>query len=371
MSGTGGTLATPRYFRLVFVSGTLSACLGWGLLTPVCQAQTGQMGSGNHLPQIPLLPPPGAPIVKKPGLQPNQFHRTPPVPLVGQAAKIPGIPRSPFPPPMVDQKTIASSGSSFTVPEKELTPDGLPNWEERLLLALKTQEQLLLQDFGPEHPQILSLRARMKTLADFTAQKKASEPVVVPSTPAPLPVEVTSYRPAPDIDGAREGQKAPVETSIPATVETAPVAASQVKATVQNPVELSFVAATLSQMTGVLIGLFLGLLVHMVALLWVVRRLGRQLAPLFRLEVVNRGESQGSAATGPISYSRVVCADEPLGARETVNPQRKFDLGPSYEDELAQKIKDKKQQENAILEEVFQQNVQLQSQIKDLESAAV
>ena len=47
-----------------------------------------------------------------------------------------------------------------------------------------------------------------------------------------------------------------------------------------------------------------------------------------------------------------------------------FDIGPSYEDELNQKKKEAQQKEEAVLRELFQQNMSLREQIDQLENVS-
>jgi hypothetical protein len=64
-----------------------------------------------------------------------------------------------------------------------LQAGGLPaHWEEQVQVQLLMEEQRLLQSFGPEHPHVLAVQARLRALIDYRARQRTASP---PREPAP------------------------------------------------------------------------------------------------------------------------------------------------------------------------------------------
>ncbi len=125
----------------------------------------------------------------------------------------------------------------------------------------------------------------------------------------------------------------------------------------------------------------LGPLVSIAALVVLLRRHSRNAGPLFRIEHVGGvtaipvGPYPGGAvgATLPDGFQQATAARIPGGARtlpveEVAEPASEetgelFELGPTYEEEQRLKATQEREQEQAVLHQLFEQNLRLQEEL--------
>jgi hypothetical protein len=136
-----------------------------------------------------------------------------------------------------------------------------------------------------------------------------------------------------------------------------------------------FYKMALVQVASILSGLVLGPLVLLAALVVVLRRHGAHSGSLFRVEVVNaqgHGSYSGTVAVPPPGglTAGLEAALPPATAANEEQTAQAFDLGPSYEEEKRAKEEAQRQQEEALLRHIFDENVQLREQIDGQADAA-
>jgi hypothetical protein len=135
------------------------------------------------------------------------------------------VPKSGLPEPP------ASPNSSVDLPDSALSPIiPLPTsdentkeaWplEDKLLLPLLSKEKELLENFGPDHPEVLSLRSQMEVVRRYIARQQAKSPKIRRAEP---PIEATALRPLQEGESDRVQKTSPPS---PAEVDSAPTAAA-------------------------------------------------------------------------------------------------------------------------------------------------
>jgi len=145
--------------------------------------------------------------------------------------------------------------------------------------------------------------------------------------------------------------------------------------------EHGFVNNALLQVVGVFAASFIGPLVLVLLLFLILRRQRRRDGALFRIEVVGNpapatafwvaATPTVTPPTGPASVSTAATPPAETEQAEAVPPAEtgeRFDIGPSYEDELRLREERKRQQEEAVLRQLFEENVRLREQM-DQEAA--
>lgn len=316
--------------------------------------------------------------------------------------------QTPMPPPAERREQPRDDAP----PPPELPP-------EQQLLYLLLQEKNLLEYYGPDHPKICATRGRIAVLREYLAQQPAArvqqavaiqpaegpqlvpppaapvaaapprpvrwpEPIILPVEPPPPPpiphtavlsmpraaelpapkreapaaaVAVEPAPPAPVMPKAVEEAAAVavlpkdppvvavVETPRPAAVPVAEEAAPEVVAT-------PLLYQALAYLLGLFPALVVGLLLQAAVFLWLLRRYGPSWAPVVRVELVN-------AAAG------LAVAPEPAAPpRGEETTAQAFDLGPTFEEERQQRLLAEQQKEEAVMRQVFQQNLQLRDAIE-------
>lgn len=111
---------------------------------------------------------------------------------------------------------------------------------------------------------------------------------------------------------------------------------------------------------AVIVALLLGLAVHVFALSWTMRHLKEQITSKIQIEIVGNGLVQQVPATPNQTHSKPTLPrhyEEPTGEQ--------FDLGPSYEEERIAKAQSEKQQEQALLRQIFAKNQELMQSIRN------
>jgi hypothetical protein len=122
----------------------------------------------------------------------------------------------------------------------------------------------------------------------------------------------------------------------------------------------------------IVVGLLLGLFIHFVTLLWLIRCFGPKLASLCHIEVTHHS----STAVNPLQGIRApsipaVDAASLAAAAATDHSPQFFDIGPSYAEEQLAKKEEAERREGAVLMELFQQNLLLREQMDQLEPETV
>jgi hypothetical protein len=292
--------------------------------------------------------------------------------------------------------------------------------EEQLLLSLLEQERVLLIDFGPDHFQVQNVRARISVVLDYLAQKKAQEaakpqpmansvptnslfasesplkpmqqmPTSVPTFAGP---RIASVKPwlaskimqtaflerstsADKMSASQGGIPEPVQVtagvpSAPASLPDKAASGSAAKHAIDADERLAKEAALvwpqpLVLVLTIVVGLMLGLMIHFVTVLWLIRCFGSKLASLLHIEVTHHSPSP----VNPLQEIRVpsvpaVDAHSADGAAPDHAPQL-FDIGPTFEEERLTKLQEAERREGAVLMELFQQNLHLREQMDQLE----
>jgi len=315
-------------------------------------------------------------------------------------------------------------GPQFPAPESmpaELIACEPGSVEEQVLLPLLLEDKALSADFGPEHPQVIAVRARIELVRDYLAHHPTQpKHRAEPSSPANSSrtgsdnhkgdLILTNGDGSAPSSGARVGSEipreqlmlpaatgisprlwpeekiavspippaviaGPPETTVvsdkepegPGKTLTSPPAAPSVSALpAARPFpagrDSSFLTTTLLQLVGSLGALLTGLLIHVVALLFLLRRYGAQLAPLFRVELVHTQTTGNTAPSSVPSPGAVPLLPEEA---EEQGPEQ-FAFGPTYEEVRRLKAETGKQQQEGLLRELFQQNVRLREQLEQL-----
>jgi hypothetical protein len=360
--------------------------------------------------------------------------------------------------PVAFDKAIPGN-SALAKPGNEGVGQEVPwNVEERVLLPLLLEEKNLLVNYGPGHPEVRSIRERIRIVREYLAQHPPAPPptilapqppisvqtpnLEIPSTTAstsssprqrlPLPFSpVRSQIPEPG--GTERGTEAkdrcgntqtvtsrslpelirPVGFSTaskaipdpdtapgslagppPTVVETgdkdtppAAVASSNPSAQAvvsppggvgdntatqpsqEQPRGNPFFETGFGQLIGIVGAVFLGVLIHLIALVLILRRYGAQLARVFRVELVNPA-AVGFVGQVSAAGARTVAAGPATTELTQSSTAETFDIGPTYAEEMRQRQEALRQQEEAVLRHIFELNMQMRGQLGQLSCGA-
>jgi hypothetical protein len=199
-------------------------------------------------------------------------------------------------------------------------------------------------------------------------------PQVVPAT-APLPLQPLPAAPGPIPPAppppAPEAAKPvahPEERSAPTTVViTSPAPAQAPPAPVREASEPAPANVlrdlTLLHALIAVAAFVVGPLLSVLAGVFLLRRFTGRNSPLFRVEFVNNG--QGLALVGPAAGGTVEAHRVAVPAAEgPPSTAQRFDIGPTYEQELLHRQLAEQQKDEATLRHIFEQNLQLLEQIE-------
>jgi hypothetical protein len=331
--------------------------------------------------------------------------------------------------------------------------------ETQVLLPLLVEEKRLLVDYGPDHPDVRSIRERIQMVREHLAQHPpppsptilAPLPPIsvrtsdqeVPSTtastsssprqtqPVPLPpMRSQSLHPGGTHDGTaakdrdrntqtmtstsrtelirpagfsnagnpiRDSGTAPVSLAAPPptvgetkdkdphppasdstnpsgqTVVSPPrsVGAHSASQPSQEPPRGdSFFETGFGQLIGIVGAVLLGVLLHLIALVLILRRYSAHLARVSRVELVNP-TAVGLVGEEPATGAPTVAA---APATREVTPSSTagtLDIAPIYAEEMRQKQETLDQQEQAVLRHIFELNMQMREQLGQFSGAAV
>jgi hypothetical protein len=137
----------------------------------------------------------------------------------------------------------------------------------------------------------------------------------------------------------------------------------------ERPRGNSFFETGFGQLIGIVGAVFLGVLIHLIALVFIMRRYGAGLAQVFRVELLNPPAvgfvGQVSAAEG-----QTVAAEPATEEVTQSGTAETFDIGPTYAEEMQQKQEALRQQEEAVLRNIFELNMQMREQLSQLSGGA-
>jgi predicted lipid-binding transport protein (Tim44 family) len=137
----------------------------------------------------------------------------------------------------------------------------------------------------------------------------------------------------------------------------------------EQPHRNSFFDTGFGQLIGIVGAVLLGVLIHLIALVLIMRRYSTYLARVSRVELVNPaavGFVGQESAPGAQTVAAAPATSEmiPSSTAET------FDIGPTFAEELQQKQEALSQQEEAILRHIFELNMRMRDQLGQLSDGA-
>jgi hypothetical protein len=217
-----------------------------------------------------------------------------------------------------------------------------------LLLPLLFQERTLLESYGPEHPEVRAVRARIAVVRDFISQHAAGAP--------PEPVRPAAATiPAPVPDTAREKPADPQPIVMPVVQQLPAMPAAE-------PEPGGAAAGFLVQLIGILVALVVVLLVQVVALLIVLRRWTAKLTPQVRVELVHvPGGLRSEPVAGEVVSQRVYLNTPGPRGPDLMN----LDLGPGYRDQVRAMGEAELKEDQAVFKQILEDNLRMQKQISD------
>jgi hypothetical protein len=113
---------------------------------------------------------------------------------------------------------------------------------------------------------------------------------------------------------------------------------------------------------GIVGTVFLGVLIHLIALVLILRRYGAHLARVFQVELVNPAAA-GFVGQVPAAGAQTVApgpATTEVGQSSTAET---FEIGPTCAEEMPQQPEAPRQQEEAVLRHIFELNMQMREQL--------
>ena len=175
--------------------------------------------------------------------------------------------------------------------------------------------------------------------------------------------------PPPTVIKTRDKDKHPAATASPNTSAqaAAPPPTSAGDKSVSQPSQErargnSFFETGYGQLIGIVSTMFLGVLIHLIALVLILRRYGAHLARVFRVELVNPA-AVGFVGQVSASEAQTVAADPATEEETQSSTAETFDIGPTYAEEMQQEQEAQRQQEEAVLRHIFELNVQMREQL--------
>jgi hypothetical protein len=284
-----------------------------------------------------------------------------PLPPLGN---IPPLPSSSF----VNQPGVTGPGTGrgwSVLPDIQSTKPAAPP----ALPAEPIQVISFTTPLGNSERKPLEVNPEVKTLT----QPLPPTPTPAAADPGPLPPVCTGekLKVIQQPTSPPAGEVRPAPAAPPEKERTASQAPQQVQ--LEHRPEGSSLPSLLVALIGFFAVLVVGLILHVTALCYIMRRFGKQLSSLMALQsalptqpwpsagaalaTFSRDELPGSGQPGPTSDS--TSAEAP----PSVPPERRFDLGPTYEEEVRRLAEEAQSQEAAVLEEIFRDNVRLLAQI--------
>ena len=297
----------------------------------------------------------------------------------------PALPMPPAPPAAPPPAPVPVPVPAPKAGVAPLAVDDPKALEEKYLLPLLAQEKALLQNFGPDHPEVRDVRARIEVTQDWIKRQPKREPAPAPTQP-PIHVALNPapVQPAIHVELAPAPVQPAIHVEMPAPVVVAPPPAPLPAAVVEKARELPapapiVVQATapaaaaapaandtivnvLMQLVSILAALVVILLVQLVALLVILRRFAGKLTPQVRVEVVTSG---AAAPPGEVVAQRIYL-DEPAVVRPPAEMPMPTSLGPNYAEELAAEHNAALAEDASVFKRIFEDNAKLREQIETM-----
>jgi hypothetical protein len=121
--------------------------------------------------------------------------------------------------------------------------------------------------------------------------------------------------------------------------------------------------------SGIVGTVLLGVLIHLIALVLILRRNGAHLARVFRVELVNPA-AVGFVGQVSAAGAQTVAAGPSTEEVTQSSTAETFDIGPTYAEEMREKQEALRQQEEAVLRHIFELNMQMREQLGQLSGSA-
>jgi len=362
------------------------------------------------------------------------------------------------PRPVAFDKAIPGN-SVLAKPGNEGVGQEVPwNVEEQVLLPLLLEEGSLLANYGPKHPDVRSIRERIRIVREYLAQHPPAPPPTILAPQPPIRVQ-TPFREVPSTTtstssspgqtpplpfpplliqilepgGTEGGTEAkdrygntqtvtsksqpelvrPAGFSIagnpildpgtapaslaaphPTVVETndkathpAAIASTNPSAQAvvsppsgvgdnsasqpsqEQPRGNSFFETGFGQLIGIVGAVFLGVLIHLIALVLILRRYGAHLARVFRVELVNPA-AVGFVGQVSAAGAQTLAAGPATKEVTQSSTAETFDIGPTYAEEMRQQQEALRQEEEAVLRHIFELNMHMREQLGQLSGVA-
>jgi hypothetical protein len=137
----------------------------------------------------------------------------------------------------------------------------------------------------------------------------------------------------------------------------------------EQPRGNSFFETGFGQLIGIVGALFVGVLIHLIALVLILRRYGAHLDRVFRVELVNHA-ALGFVGQVSGAEAQIFAADPATKEVTLSSTAGTFDIGPTYAEEMRQKQEAMRQQEEAVLRHIFELNLHMREQLGQLSGGA-
>jgi hypothetical protein len=132
----------------------------------------------------------------------------------------------------------------------------------------------------------------------------------------------------------------------------------------------SFFETGFGQLIGIVGAVLLGVLIHLIALVLIVRRYSAHLARVRRVEVVDPVAALGFVGQESAVGAQSVAAGPTTSDVTQISTAETFDIGPTYAEEMRQKQEAEKLQDEAVLRHIFELNMQIRNQLGQLPEGA-
>jgi len=279
-------------------------------------------------------------------------------------------PPAPPPPPIPVQRTyreVPGPTGSTSSPPVQTAPLPLP----------PIRSQSLEPDATASGTKAKDQSAKAET-ATSTSRPERIRPVGFSSAGNPIRDSDTANLAAPSPTGVRskDKDKQPAASASPNTSAQAGASPprsggdkSASQPSQEQPRGNSFFDTGYGQLIGIVGAVFLGVLIHLIALVFIMRRYGAHLAQVFRVELVN---PTAVGFVGQVSAAGVqtIAADPAIEDVAQSSTAETFDIGPTYAEEMQQKQEAQRQQEEAVLRHIFELNLQVREQLGRLSGGA-
>jgi hypothetical protein len=314
----------------------------------------------------------------------------------------------------------------------DLNPPLSTEITEKSLLPLLAEERRLLQFCGPEHPDLLDVRERIREIRAYLQRHHRApsttpegRPTLEPPRPLPVPITLIAYEllPAPALplpsgsltgptsrevlpppstqehvqglpSEKKAGQLREIEPPVgnrtgPSAVPVPAMATGQGSGTVAAQ-QGNLADGGLIVLSGLQLGmggtLVSGLVVHLLGLVvilrwhgkWFVRRMQKEYGAM----PVGNPTAPPIAPAFQVSLERIEAPDlvqerlpedrfeERMEELADEGTAERFELGPTYEEEMRMRQEAERQREEALVRQMFEDNLRLRQQLAQLPAEA-